>query len=55
MGTVRFHGNLDLNNNMVIDNLIRDNLFLKDTCSKLNSLMQNFKIRNEEQQSLIEA
>jgi hypothetical protein len=31
VGTVRFHGNLDLNNNMVIDNLIRDNLFLKET------------------------
>lgn len=33
---------------MVIDNLIRDNLFLKETIQKLNSLVQNFKIRNEE-------
>jgi hypothetical protein len=33
---------------MVIDNLIRDNIFLKETISRLNNLVGNFKIQNEE-------
>ena len=40
---------------MVIDNLIRDNIFLKETISRLNNLVGNFKVQNEEQQFLIEA
>jgi len=42
-----------MSNNMVIDNLIRENIFLKETISRLNSLVGNLKHQNEEQQFLI--
>ena len=39
---------------MVIDNLIRENMFLKETITRLNQLVENLKVQNEESQYLIE-